>query len=232
MGKMKKSMQHIYRPIVVMALAASIDGCDADRMSPRSPSTVAPPPLTAVERQEVLDAIAEADRAARNTVPPAAKIELATPDGWARTEPRPLPPSDNGFTVGYEHESGLAVTLYQFTRGLAVIPVELDSTAVQEEMQHAKSGIEQAVQLGYWQAAKEVESGVVPLGDSPQKALWSRYHLTENGVTRVSDIYVWSHANTFFKLRCTCRTEDVAPTQAVLHPLLTAFGSPLVSEAE
>ena len=97
-------------------------------------------------------------------------------------------------------------------------------------MQGAKNGIEQAVQLGYWQAAKEADSGTVALGDSAQKALWSQYHLTVDGMKLASDIYVWSHANTFFKLRCTCRTEEVSSNQTVLHPLLTAFGSPIVED--
>ena len=224
-------MHRIYLRTVLLVLAASLIGCDTGTAPPPSLPTVAPP-LTAAEREEILEAVAEAEREAQNTVPPAPNITLATPKGWTRSEPRSLPPSDNGFTVGYEHDSGLAVTLYQFTRGLTVVPGELDSAAVQEEMQRAKRGIEQAVQLGYWQTAKEADSGTVPLGDSHLKALWSQYHLTVDGMTLASDIYVWSHANTFFKLRCTCRTEEVSSNQTVLHPLLTAFGSPTVSQHE
>ncbi|MFO0976615.1 MAG: hypothetical protein U0996_09475 [Planctomycetaceae bacterium] len=222
-------MQSIYLPFAVIVFAASFAGCDNRSAAPLSQPAITPP-IKATEREEILDAVAEAKREAQNTVPPAAKITLATPDGWTRTEPRPLPPSDNGFTVGYEHESGLTVTPYQFTRGLNVVPNELDSAAVQEEMQRAKSGIEQAVQLGYWHEAREVNSGTVGLGDSSQKALWSQYNLTVDGATLASDIYVWSHADTFFKLRCTCRTEDVGSNQTVLQPLLTAFGSPIVGD--
>lgn len=119
------------------------------------------------------------------------------------------------------------MTLFQYTRGLAVVPEALDSTALQEEMQGAKDGIQQAAQAGYWQVAKEVESGIVPLGDSSMKALWSQYQLTANGMTFASDIYMWSHSNTFFKLRCTCRNDDVRSNQEVLHGLLTALGSPV-----
>ena len=69
-------------------------------------------------------------------------INLPTPSGWSRSEPRALPTDDHGFTVAYD-----------------------------------------------------------------------------------SDIYVWTCANTFFKLRCTSGSDDVAASQAVLKPLLTSLGS-------
>jgi hypothetical protein len=186
---------------------------------------VTPPQSSTSERQQLLAAVAEAEREAQNTEPPKPNITLATPHGWTRSETRALPPDDHGFTVAYEHDSGLAVTLYQFTRGLTSIPNDVNATPVKEEMRHAKIGIEQAVQLGYWQAAKETESKTVELGDSQQQALWSQYHLTVDDMILASDIYVWAQGNTLFKLRCTCRSEDVPSNQAILGPLLTAFGS-------
>ena len=130
--------------IVLALLFVGAIGCDRSVRMPTSTQ-----PLTSSEREQLLDAVAEAERAAENTEPPEPIITLATPPGWTRGETRPLPPADHGFTVAYEHESGLAVTLYQFTRGLTVIPNGVESAAVVEEMGHAKNGIEQAVQLGY-----------------------------------------------------------------------------------
>lgn len=219
-------MPRIHLSTVLILLVASTLGCDSGTAPPSSRPANAGP-FTAAQRNELRDAVARSEREAQNTIPPSAKITLATPAGWTRSKVRPLPPSDNGFSVAYEHESGLAVTLFQYTRGLAVVPEALDSTALQEEMQGAKDGIQQAAQAGYWQVAKEVESGIVPLGDSSMKALWSQYQLTANGMTFASDIYMWSHSNTFFKLRCTCRNDDVRSNQEVLHGLLTALGSPV-----
>ena len=116
----------------------------------------------------------------------------------------------------------MSVTLYQFTRGLPAIPDDLGSRPIQDEMTRAKAGIQQAVQLGYWQAAKEVENGIVPLGGSGKQALWSRYSLTVGGTTARSDIYVWSHNNALFKLRCTRRSKDAVAETKVLLELLTA----------
>ena len=152
-------------------------------------------------------------------------ISLATPPGWTKSEPEPLPAGDEGFTVAYHHESGLTVTLYQFTRGLTSIPNDLESAPVKEEFRLAKDGIEQAVKLGIYQSAEEIETKTIMLGDSRQQAHWSQYRLTVEQVTVVSDIYVWSGSNTMFKLRCTCSTDDAAASQAALKPLLTAFGS-------
>jgi len=49
-------------------------------------------------------------------------------------------------------------------------------------MEQAKNGIKQAVQLGYWQAADETDSGIVQLGDSEKRALWSKFDLTVDGI--------------------------------------------------
>lgn len=88
-------------------------------------------PLSQRERDEILDAIAEAELEAQGTVPPPAEISLPTADGWIKTDRRPLPPQDNGFTVGYDHKSGLAVTLYQFTRGRSSISDDLNAPEMQ-----------------------------------------------------------------------------------------------------
>ena len=215
-------MPHPFQLLIVFALLLiSASGCD--HSNPVSPVT--PPQISSSDRQQLLDDIAEAERKAQNTEAPKPNITLATPPGWTRSETRSLPPEDHGFTVAYEHDSGLAVTLYQFTRGLTSIPDDVNSTPVKDEMARAKNGIDVAVQLGYWQAATEVEAKTVQLGDSRQQALWSQYHLKVDGMVVASDIYVWARGNTLFKLRCTCRSEDVASNQAVLAPLLTAFGS-------
>lgn len=176
-------------------------------------------------REQLLADVARAQRESQGASIPDPRIELSTPPGWVRAEPRPLPIEDDGFTVAYEHESGLGATFYQFTRGLTDIPNDVSASSVKREMQRAKTGIEQAAELGYWERAKEITAATVDLGKSQQRALWSQYELTVDGQTVVSDIYVWGCADAFFKLRCTSRSEDVAPNEVVLEPLLTALGT-------
>ena len=171
------------------------------------------------------EAMKELEQAALDAEIPAPQLELVVPDGWTKGELRPLPEADHGFTVPYGHESGLSLTLYQFTRGHDVIPNDVNSELVVQEMQSAKSGIAQLVDLGIWQNAKERKSEVVRLGDSQQNALWCQYDLTVDGKTVASDIYVWSKSNTLFKIRCTSQSEDAPNTQKIIHSLLTAFGN-------
>ena len=217
------NMRYKFISVFILALLLiSVSGCDFLRSQP--PAT--PSELSSSERDELLAEVAELEREAENTTPPEASITLPTLPGWSKSEIRPLPPEDHGFTVAYDHdETGLAVTLYQFTRGLTSIPNDVNSSIVKQEMQGAKQGIQQVVDLGVWQAAKEIKSDVVKLGDSPQKALRSQYELTVEGAVVASDIYVWAQANTIFKIRCTAQSEDAESNQVILKPLLTALGS-------
>lgn len=210
----------------VLVLLLTLGGAGCDHSSPEAPVSTDPPaPSIASEQQQSPDATQEAEPEVQQAEAPKPSAAPLVPDGWTRGEPQPLPTDSHGLTVAYEHESGLAVTLYQLTRGYTSITNDLDSPLVQKEMRRAKDGIKQAVIHGYWQAAKEVQSKKVNLGASQQEALWSQYHITDGGVTLVSDIYIWSRANTLFKLRCTSRAEGITPNQTVLDPLLTMLGS-------
>ena len=198
-----------------------------DSVQPEVKSSSKPKPELALsKREQALAEFAELEMEAAKTKPPKPTITLPTLAGWSKSKPRPLPPTDHGFTVAYDHKkSGLTVTLYQFTRGLRSIPNDVNSAIIRKEMEGAKNGIEQVVQLGVWQAAKEIKSETVQLGNSQQRALWSQYELTVDGEVKASDIYVWAQANSIFKIRCTAESDDAESNQAVLAPLLTALGS-------
>ena len=212
------------RLVLVLSMLGGCLGCGKSAPTPSQASATFPSDKQAL--RQVIDA-----QSSGATAPPPV-ITLATPPGWTKSETRPLPTDDHGFTVAYEHESGASVTLYQFTRGLNSIPDDVTSEPVREEMNRARRGIEQSVELGYYQSAKLYTSDTVALGDSNRKALWAQYHLTIDELKVVSDIYVWSYANTFFKLRCTSRSEDVVSNHEVLGPLLTSLGSPEISTGE
>ncbi len=152
--------------------------------------------------------------------PPSPVLDLPEPAGWTHTEPRSLPSQDVGFSVGYEHTSGVTVTFYQFTRGLNTISDDLESAQIKAELNNAKSAIREAAKLGLWDDATESGSGRRRLGASVCEALWSRFTLNINGQPATSDIYVWAHSNTLFKVRCTSQSDDAE----ALDKLLTALG--------
>lgn len=207
--------------IPLLLLAVCIAGCQDQRDS----STPEQTPQQEADNQAIMQEIQKLEQEAAKATPPAPVIPLPDLPGWTHSAPRALPASDHGFSVAYDHTKGMKVTFYQFTRGLKEIPDDLNSEPVQNEMIHAKAGIQQAVELGIWKSATETDHGTVSLGDSLQKALWCRYQLaTDNGEVN-SDTYVWSYANTLFKLRCTGRAKNPLDDVKTLTPLLTALGN-------
>ncbi|NQU20860.1 MAG: hypothetical protein HQ567_06220 [Candidatus Nealsonbacteria bacterium] len=212
-----------------LLILACLCGCDERQQTNQRGPAPAP---TRVSNEELLRAVAGAEREAAGTVPPESVIKLPSLENWIRSERRPLPPDDHGFTVAYDHPTGVSVTLYQFTRGLTEIPDDLTADEAQTEMRLAKFGIEQAVQLGHWQTAEETDNRIATLGDSSRRALWSRHKLTVGGNAMTSDTHVWVHANTFFKLRCTGQSVSSETETSILSPLLTALGNASQSQAK
>lgn len=82
---------------VVLAFVPSVSSCS----DPVFPKPAQSSPIT---QQEIFDVLAQAERDAKTTPPPNPAIELVTPPGWSKTDRRPLPVNDHGFTVGYEHD--------------------------------------------------------------------------------------------------------------------------------
>ena len=210
--------------VAVLVVALSGAGCDA----PTGRSTSDPEGTNAELLQAVMDA---EQRALEATIPPAA-IEFPDLSEWTRSEPRPLPPEDVGFTVGYNHPIGISVTLYQFSRGHSAIPDDLESGLVPEELDQARDGINQVKQLGYWKEARETDQGIVNLGTSAKQAVWCRHAVAVEGEGNlISDTYVWAHANQLFKVRATSHVSELE-TEMLMGELLSAFGNACVSNQE
>lgn len=193
------------------------------------PGVRSPPAAESSEKAQTLEAMTELLKEAEKDVPPAPVFELPLPEGWSRSPPRALPREDHGFSVAYEHPSGPTVTLYQYTRGQFPISDDLTAPAAVNEMRKSKNGIQQAVQLGLWDSAKEQADDTAKLGNSSCESLWSRYELRSRGEAAVSDIYVWVHKNAFLKVRCTSRADQEEGHHDALVSLLTAFGEACAS---
>lgn len=153
------------------------------------------------------------------------RFTLPKPQGWNVSKRRELPPADEGFSVAYDHESGMAVTLYQFTRGRRNISNDLESGPILEEMINAQKAIQTAVELGYWDDADKIEQKIVSLGKSPQKARWCRFRLKSGGRELDSDLYVWAFDDAIFKIRCTGTDLDTPAAKEILNGLFTEIGN-------
>ena len=146
-------------------------------------------------------------------------------DGWSRGAIEPLPPKDDGYTAPYQHPSGLGVTLYRYTRRIHPIPDGATSSTVRGEMDRARAEIDGVTRLGFWESAKEIESGTVSLGTSGRDSLWSRYRLTLDGEPLISEIYLWARENVIYKIRCTYPASNADTAAADLRGLLSTLGS-------
>ena len=167
----------------------------------------------------------EAKRVDQPTESPADDAAFDLPAGWIQSAPRPLPDEDQGYSVGYNHETGVAVTFYQYSRGLVSISDDLNAPDVANELLLAKAGIDHLVKSGSWQAAEEIATGTTSLGDSQIRARWSRYRLTVDDGKVLSDIYIWVSNNRFVKIRCTSNSDDAIAFESTLDPLLTFLAS-------
>jgi hypothetical protein len=125
--------------------------------------------------------------------------------GWALSPQRPLPPESGGYTVAYNSEERVAVTIYVYNHGHKSIPNDLSAAVVQKEMAGAKDALQQARQMGIYKEVKEEASGESTLGaqkDGP-KMLYARFRIQIRDQETVSEIYVLPYQNHFVKLRIT-----------------------------
>ena len=209
----------VHRRFVGLLLAASIIGCDNS-----------PPQPTKTNLEKLRAEISQAEAAAAKRPLPKLVIELPTPAGWQHFEPRPLPISDDGLSVAYEHEDGITVTLYQYTRGMKTIPAGTSSVTA-AELSRAKNGIKEMISLKLWDTAQETDSGDTSVGTSLLQAAWSRHELTKEQQELVSDIYVWGSRNRIFKLRATGNASHLETYDTALQSLLTALGNACAARA-
>ena len=170
-------------------------------------------------REEVFEEILRADKLS----PPKSAIDFPTVEGWTIPEPRALPA--DGLSVAYNHESGMTLTLYQFTRGLSSISDDINSDAVRSEFANSRAGMVQAVEMGLMDSLELEDEGVVNLGESPTQAHWARYLAKAGGMRKATEVFLWSTKNQFLKIRLTSSPRRSEAKKAALIELLTAIGN-------
>ena len=155
-------------------------------------------------------------------------VKFNFPDvkGWKRGEIRPYPEKAAGYSVAYNSDDGITVTVYVYDRGLKEIPNDLTSAVVKEQFKGAKDAIYEAMKLKYYESVKELKSDEGTLGkkDRAPKTLTASFELgTKQGLV-LSDIHVTVYENHFIKLRCTRPKDSAEKTQKSLDTLLDEMG--------
>jgi hypothetical protein len=158
--------------------------------------------------------------------PPGLKLALPDVKGWERSSPRPLPPESGGYSVGYNSDERIAVTIYVYNRGRKQISDDLSAEEVQKELTGAKEAIEEAKRRGLYESAKEETSGESPLGGLKEgpKALYARFKIRNNSEDTLSEIYILPHRNHFIKVRVTRAADGPASADSALDRLFTDVG--------
>ena len=178
--------------------------------------------VSAEERKlndQAIEALIEAEKSA----PPAAVIDLPIVNGWTKPDSRRLP--QDGMSVAYNHAKRLTVTLYQYSRGLASVPTDIDAEVIKQEYANSRDGLEQIVEMGLYDSLELQGEGVVALGDSKTKAHWASYLGKIGEEESLSEVYIWSCNIRFFKIRITTSTHRSRAMEEALTELLTAIGN-------
>lgn len=144
--------------------------------------------------------------------------------GWQPMTPEDHGPS-NGYIFGYDHPSGITVTIFVYNRGLGLIQRQLP--ALQSELGEAVSGVYQAQRAGRYQSARELDRGAGTLSPEPGSPLtaWARLMIAQDGPERMSTIYVTTHRGYFFKVRVSLRRDATPETEGLVGGLLSALSA-------
>lgn len=165
-----------------------------------------------------------ADKSARPPV-------VSFPDiaGWSKTKQRTLPEGKGAFSIGYNSPSGIFVTAYVYTRGIATVPKELTSAEVKQEMARSSAAIQAAVKIGIYKSAKVETQGKTHLGgdQKSREALWKKIRIETKTSVLNSDLYITTYRNRFIKLRCSRETTVGDKGEKELQALLKILGTHL-----
>lgn len=110
-----------------------------------------------------------------------------------------------GDMANYDSVEGGRVTLYFYDGGRNLIPDDLTSKILKDEMLNAKAGILQFGERGLYQNIREVKNDTVTLGgkSGKVKALYAQFYFSASGNDLVSEIFLFPFKNNFLKIRAS-----------------------------
>jgi hypothetical protein len=153
-------------------------------------------------------------------------LTLTVPDvpGWTRGSSQDHGP-ERGYIFGYDHPLGITATIFVYNRGLGVIQRQLP--LLQAELQEALNGVNQAVQVGHYQSARELDRGLATLGTAPVSPLTVRARLmiAQNSPERISSIYITTHRGYFFKIRLSFNQESSPQSDQIIDAFLATLAT-------
>ncbi len=188
-SKLKYTLFAVFCSLLLMAVAASAQPKNQDK-SDKSTKT---------------DKSAGKTKPDNSVADKKSEIEFPDVDGWERSKAEKYPSAELGYSLAYQSEDGVAVTIYVYNGGLKKISSDITDNTLKSEMEFAKGGIKQFGEAGIYQNVKEVKSDTVTLGGTSGKvkALHSIFTFRAKGREAISEIYLFGHQNNFIKIRAT-----------------------------
>jgi len=128
---------------------------------------------------------------------------------------------------GYRHSTGITVSIFVYNRGLGHIRRE--GSVLQAELQESIAGVFRAQQAGQYQSVRELDRGMVTLGNAPNGPLAARARLmvAQNAPERLSTTYITTHRGFFYKIRISYRADPVPQSEQIIQSLLTTLAATL-----
>jgi len=125
-----------------------------------------------------------------------------------------------GVSVPYDRP-GITVTVYIYTFGFKSIPSDLSSPTLKNHFAQVMNDIYEVEKRGYYKSVKKTAEGVTFLraDKTDPQALSASFSYVQNGVERLSKVYLLGHRQHFVKIRFTYDKS----VQAQVEEKLTAF---------
>lgn len=126
-----------------------------------------------------------------------------------------------GVGVGY-NAAGITATIYLYNMEMGAVPEDLDSPVLTAQFEEAVEEILQAGRMGMYENVRKISETVVvlPSRESDRGALCASFNLVQQGVERVSNLYLTAFRNHFLKLRFTYDRSVQARAEDTLDRLL------------
>ncbi|MDP3259621.1 MAG: hypothetical protein Q8M34_03410, partial [Thermodesulfovibrionales bacterium] len=125
-----------------------------------------------------------------------------------------------GVSVPYDRQ-GITVTVYLYTLGLRSISDDLASPSLKEHFNQVIQDIYKVEKLGYYKFVNKTAEGITffRADKTGLQALFASFSYVQNGVERLSKVYLLGHKQHFVKIRFTYDKS----VQAQVEEKLTAF---------
>ena len=131
-----------------------------------------------------------------------------------------------GVSVPYDRP-GITVTVYIYTFGFKSIPNDLSSPALKNHFAQVMQDIYEVEKRGYYKFVKKTAEGITFLraDKTGPQALSASFSYVQNGVERLSKVYLLGHKQHFLKIRFTYDKSVQAQAEGKLTAFLNAMAN-------